>query len=85
MKHKLINFDIIVNNLIVHNLLINYLNLKKKVNTEAAAHQWSVTVVCNQPLEHVVQNRCSYKFRNILSKTPVLEHLLQIFLRTAFS
>ena len=30
MKEKLINFDWIVNNLIVHNLLINYLNLKKE-------------------------------------------------------
>ena len=29
-KHKLINFDWIVNNLIVHNLLINYLNLIKE-------------------------------------------------------
>ena len=28
IKHKLINLDRIVNNLIVHNLLINYLNLK---------------------------------------------------------
>ena len=28
MKHKLTNFDWIVINLIVHNLLINYLNLK---------------------------------------------------------
>ena len=30
MKEKLINFDWIVNNVIVHNLLINYLNLKKE-------------------------------------------------------
>ena len=30
MKHKLINFDWIVNNLIVRNLLINYLNLIKE-------------------------------------------------------
>ena len=29
MKHKSINFDWIVNTLVVHNLLINYLNLKK--------------------------------------------------------
>ena len=30
MKHKLINLDQIVNNLIVRNLLINYLNLIKE-------------------------------------------------------
>ena len=30
MKHKLINFDRIVNNLIVHNLLINFNNREKK-------------------------------------------------------
>ena len=30
MKHNLINFDLIFNNLIVHNLLINYLNLVKE-------------------------------------------------------
>ena len=30
MKHKLINFDWIVNDLIVHNLLINYLSLIKE-------------------------------------------------------
>ena len=30
MKHNLINFDWIVNNLIIHNLLINYLNLIKE-------------------------------------------------------
>ena len=30
MKHKLINFDQIVNNLIVRNLLTNYLNLIKE-------------------------------------------------------
>ena len=30
MKHKLIDFDLIVNNLFVHNLLINYLNLIKE-------------------------------------------------------
>ena len=30
MKHKLINFDWIVNNFIVHNLLINYLNFIKE-------------------------------------------------------
>ena len=29
MKYKLINFDWIGNNLIVHNLLVNYLNLNK--------------------------------------------------------
>ena len=30
MKHKLINFDRIVNNLIVHNLLINFHNRENK-------------------------------------------------------
>ena len=30
MNHKLIDFDWIVNNLIVHNLLINYLSLIKE-------------------------------------------------------
>ena len=30
MKHNLINLDWIVNNLIAHNLLINYLNLVKE-------------------------------------------------------
>ena len=30
MKHKLINFDWIVNNLILHDLLINYLILIKE-------------------------------------------------------
>ena len=30
MKHKLINFDQIVNNLIVHNLLINFHNRENK-------------------------------------------------------
>ena len=39
MKHKVINFDWFFNHLIVHNLLINYLNLKKWVNTEGAAHR----------------------------------------------
>ena len=45
MKHKLINFDWIVNKLIIHNLLINYQNLKKRINTEAAAHDCSVAVL----------------------------------------
>ena len=31
MKPKLINFDWAINNLIVHNLLINYLNLIKEL------------------------------------------------------
>ena len=62
MKQKLINFGWIVNNLIVHNLLINYLKLFKfRVNTEAAAHRCSVAVLKNQkqPLADVLQNRCS--------------------------
>ena len=37
-QHKITNFDGIDNNLIVHDLLINYLNFKKRANTEAAAH-----------------------------------------------
>ena len=44
MKHKLIHFDWFVNNLIVHNLFINYLNFKKEANTEAAAHRCYVAV-----------------------------------------
>ena len=62
MKHKqIINFDRIVNNLVVHNLLINYLNLKIRVNTEVAAHRCSVAVLKNQkqPRADVLQNRCS--------------------------
>ena len=47
MKHILINFNWIVNNLIVYNLLINYLNLKR-VSTEATAHHCSVVVLKNQ-------------------------------------
>ena len=43
MKHKLIDFDRIINNLFVHNLLLNYLT--KRVNTEAAAHWCSVAVL----------------------------------------
>ena len=31
MKHKLINFDWIVNNVIAHNLLISYINLIKEI------------------------------------------------------
>ena len=82
VKHKLINPDWIVNNLIVDNLLINYLNLEhvyirpevnsnrfenpnrqyrvnrvKRVNTEAAAYPGSVTVLQEQPLVDVLQNR----------------------------
>ena len=46
--------------LIVHNLLINYLNLIR-VNTEAVAHWCSVAILKNQkqPLADVLQNRCS--------------------------
>ena len=40
MKHKLTNFDWIVNNLIVRNLLINF---NKRVNTEAAVN-WAGVV-----------------------------------------
>ena len=83
VKHKLINPDWIVNNLIVDNFLINYLNLEhvyirpevnsnrfensnrqyrvnrvKRVNTEAAAYRGSVTVLQEQPLVDVLQNRC---------------------------
>ena len=59
MKHKLIDFDRIINNLIVHNLLINYLT--KRVNTEAAAHWCSVAVLKNQKqtLVDVLHYRCS--------------------------
>ena len=59
MKHKLIDFDRIINNLIVHNLSINYLT--KRVNTEAAAHWCSVAVLKNQKqtLADVLHNRCS--------------------------
>ena len=46
MKHNLIYLDWIVNNLIVHNLIINYLNLMKGS-------------IQKQPLATVLQNRCS--------------------------
>ena len=71
MKDKLIKFDWIVNNLIVHNLLKNYLNLKgefmqlnllnKRFNAEAAAHCCSVAVLKNQnqPLADVLWNGSS--------------------------
>ena len=47
--------------LIVHNLLINHLNLKKRVNTEGVAHRCSVAVLKNQkqPLVDASKNRCS--------------------------
>ena len=32
---------------------------------------------CQIPFADVLQNRCSYKFHNIHSKTPVLESLLK--------
>ena len=57
MKHKLRNLETIVNSLIVHNLLINYLNLKR-VNTEATAHCCSVA--CFKKSEEAV-SRCSSK------------------------
>ena len=59
MKHKLINFDETVNNLIVNNQLINYVNLYR-VNKEAAAHRCSTAILKNQmqPLADVLQNRC---------------------------
>ena len=46
--------------LIVHNLLINYLNLKRVI-TETAAHRCSAAILKNQkqPLADVLQNRCS--------------------------
>ena len=62
MKHKLLNFDWFVNNLIVRNLLITELN--KTVNTEAAA-QWA----------DFLGNRCCQNFRNIQRKRPVLEYV----------
>ena len=43
-NETLINFDCIFNNLIVHNLLRNYLNLQRRANTEAATHRCSVAV-----------------------------------------
>ena len=76
MKHKLINFDGIVNSLIVHNLLINYRNLSKEsINTEAVAHSCSVAVLKNQKqtLAYVLRDGCPQKFCNIQRKTPVLE------------
>ena len=57
---------------------MNYLNLKKTVNKEAAAHRCSVAVLKNrkQPLVNVLQNRCSVKiFCNIKGKISVLESL----------
>ena len=38
------NFDCIFNNLIFHNLLINYPNLQNRVNAEAATRRCSVAV-----------------------------------------
>ena len=60
-NETLINFDCIFNNLIAHNLLINYLNLQKRVNTEAATHRCSIAVLKNQKLllVDVPQKRCS--------------------------
>ena len=43
-NETLINFDCIFNNLIVHNLLRNYLNFQRRANTEAATHRCSVAV-----------------------------------------
>ena len=56
MKQKFIKFNWIVNNLISHNLLINYLKLK-----QATAHHCSAAVLKNQkqPLADVLQNRPS--------------------------
>ena len=47
------------NTVMVHNLLINHLNLKKEP-IEAAAHRCSDAVLKNQkqPLADVLQNRC---------------------------
>ena len=74
MKHKLINFNLIVNNLIVHNLLINYLNLVKE-SIQRPADGCSVAILKNknQSLADVLQNRSSEKFRNIQRKPSVLE------------
>ena len=56
MKRKLIKFDWIVNNSTIHNLLVNYVNLKKRVNTEAASHRCFVAV-----LSEAAVSRCSLK------------------------
>ena len=70
MKHKLVNFDWIVNNLIVHKLLINYLK-------KAGVRRCSVAVLKSQKqrLADVLQNSCLYKFRNVQRKTSLLESL----------
>ena len=62
------------NNLIVHNLLMNYLNQGLNLIKDV----WcSVSVLKSrkQPLADVLQNRCSSKLCNIQTKTPVLESL----------
>ena len=52
MKHKLINFEGIVNKLIVNNLLINYIK-------KAAAHRCSVAVFKKS---EAVVSKCSSKW-----------------------
>ena len=62
MKHKLINFDWIVSNLIVCNLLINYLNLiKESIKKQLLSKKMFFEI-------DVLKNFC-----NIQRKTPVLE------------
>ena len=85
MKHKLINFEGIVNKLIVNNLLINYLILKKQLLT--AVLQLFLKNQ-KQSLANVLQNGCSQKFRNIQRKTSVWSLLsikLQACLQLNFS
>ena len=68
MRHKLINFDWIVNNLIVHNLLI-------PVNRSSCSPQFYSCFSLKK--SEAAASRCTswylVKFRNIQRKTPVLE------------
>ena len=86
MKHKFINFEwIVINLLIVHNLLINYMNLKR-VNTEAAAHRCFITAVSRYSSKYVLFKILQYLVENICVRVSVTGFLwkLRNFLRTAF-
>ena len=68
MKHKLINFDWIVNNFIVANLLINYLNLiKDSIQKQLFTEQMLFEI-------GVLKNFAIFR-----RKQPVLESFLQLF------
>ena len=60
IKHKLINLDRIANNLIVHNLLINYLNLIKDCYVVFSPVFCSCFKISEAAVSRCSSNRCSF-------------------------